>query len=240
MDTTTDAATQEEALNSAQPPAAEQPAEADTPISEPPTTDEPDGEQPPEEPATADTSEDEPDELTDEQILDWAGKKGLDLSTPEGQAKALRSFRTAEKKMHQATTQASELASKVSDDTIDPNATDAQRALHIATQLQNANVIRQWTSANKIGAAEDAALGKYAVDNPETAALLREGRITLDQFRAMAGTAPREDAAAAKAAGKKEALESIASKQGAGSVTSAATGSQPPAKVDPIATVWDD
>jgi len=238
MDTTTDAATQEEAPITAQPPV-EQPAEADTPVSEPPTPDAPDGEEEPEEPAPADTSDDL-DELSDEQILEWATKKGLDLSTPEGQAKALRSFRTAEKKMHQATTQASELANRVSDDGVDPNATEAQRALHIATQLQNAQIIKSWAAANNVSAEEDLAMGKYAQDNPDTAALLREGRITLDQFRAMAGTAPRVDEAAIKAKGKKEALESIATKQGAGAVASAATGTQPPAKVDPITAAWDE
>ena len=173
MDTTTDVATQEEAPITAQPPV-EQPAEADTPVSEPPTPDAPDGEEEPDEPAPTDTSDDL-DELSDEQVLEWAAKKGLDLSTPEGQAKALRSFRTAEKKMHQATTQASELANKVSGDGVDPNATEAQRALHIATQLQNAQIIKTWAAANNVSAEEDLAMGKYAQDNPDTAALLREG-----------------------------------------------------------------
>lgn len=235
--TTTDAATQDEALVDptveAQPPEAEQPAEAVTTDSEPISTETTD------EPASTDTSEDD-DQLTPEQLQEWAGKKGIDLSTPEGQAKALKSLRSAEKKMHQATSQASELATKVSASPVDPDASEAQKALHIATQLQNAQVINTWKASNNISQAEDAAMGKYATENPQTAQLLTQGLITLDEFRAIAGSTQQVDTAAIKESGKKEALESLANKQRATAVAGNASRAASPAKTDAVADVWSN
>lgn len=236
---TTDASTQDEALQTAQPPVDEQPAEAITVTSEPTSpTEAPEGDEP-DEPVDTDTSDDDGD-LSDEQILAWAGKKGLDLSTPEGQAKALRSMRASEKKMHQATSSASELANQVGQESVDPDATAAEQALHMATQLRNAETIRNWKAQNNISAEEDVAMGNYAKENPETAQLLTQGLITLDQFRAMS-RATTVDTAAAKAAGKKEALEDLATKQGAGSVAGGATSvSTSLPKTDAISDVWDN
>ncbi|WP_146084398.1 hypothetical protein [Rathayibacter sp. AY1C1] len=209
----------------------EQPAAADTtPVEPTPNdTDEPEAPEP-DEPA------DEPEAPADDfDYKAWLDKKGIDPSTPEGQEAIAKSWREIEKKMHSSTQQASELAKQVNTTAaVDPDATEAQKAYAIAIQLQNAATINQWKVEANVTAEEDTAMGKYAEANPETAALLNEGRLTLDQFRALAVPAKPVDTGAIKRQGGQEALETLANKQRATSPTgSAATAATPP-KEDPF------
>jgi len=173
-----------------------------------------------------DTSNDEPD-LSDtsaeEDLSEWASKKGIDLSTPEGQAKALKSMRESEKAFHAKAQQASELEKNLTQSTIDPDATKAEQALAIANQLQNEKIIREWKETNNVTSDEDVAMGEYAKANPRAAKLLMAGELTLDEFRAIAVPAQKIDREAIRKEGGQEALQTLANKQRATAVKGSAS-----------------
>jgi len=172
-------------------------------------------------------STDEPAEDTSEEDLsDWANKKGIDLETPEGRAKALKSMRESEKAFHAKAQHASELEKNLAAPGLSSDATEAQQALAIASQLQNEKIIRDWKSSNNVTDDEDQAMGEYAKANPRAAKLLMDGHLTLDEFRAIAVPAQRIDKDAIRKEGGKEALESLANKQRATAVKGSASSNQ--------------
>ena len=178
---------------------------------------------------TEESSNEEPelsDTSTEEDLSEWASKKGIDLTTPEGQAKALKSMRESEKAFHAKAQQASELEKNLTQSTIDPDASRAEQAYAIAQQLQNEKIIREWKESNNVTPDEDEAMGQYAKANPRAAELLMNGSLTLDEFRAIAVPAQRIDKDAIKKEGGKEALESLANKQRATAVKGSASSSQ--------------
>lgn len=179
--------------------------------------------------STTESTEAEPEEdtSTEEDISDWASKKGIDLSTPEGQAKALKSMRESEKSFHSKAQEASNLAKQISTTQVDPDATTADRALAIANDLNNQQIIRTWISNNNVPTSDIAAMKEYGEANPQADALLNNGLITLDQYRAMAVSLRPVDTEAIKKQGGKEALSDLANRQRAtavkGSASSAAS-----------------
>jgi len=178
---------------------------------------------------TPEASEDEPeqsDTSAEEDLSDWAAKKGIDLSTPEGQAKALKSMRESEKSFHAKAQQASELEKQLTNPVSDPDASQAEQALAIATQLQNEKVIRNWKEANNVTPEEDAAMGEYAKSNPRAAELLTNGLLTLDEFRAIAVPAQKIDKDSIRKEGGQEALKKLANKQLATAVKGGASSAQ--------------
>jgi hypothetical protein len=181
------------------------------------TTETPEGQE--EEPEQSDNS-------AEDDLSEWAAKKGIDLSTPEGQAKALKSMREAEKSFHTKAQQASELEKQLTAPANDPNASQAEQALAIATQLQNEKVIRNWKEANNVTPEEDAAMGEYAQKNPRAAELLTNGLLTLDEFRAIAVPAQKIDKDAIRNEGGQEALKKLANKQLATAVKGGASSAQ--------------
>jgi len=178
---------------------------------------------------TEESTDDEPelsDTSTEEDLSEWASKKGIDLSTPEGQAKALKSMRESEKAFHAKAQQASELEKNLSSTQFDPDASRAEQAYAIAQQLQNEKIIREWKDTNNVTKEEDAAMGEYAKANPRAAQLLMDGQLTLDEFRAIAVPAQGVDKDAIRKAGGKEALETLANKQRATAVKGSASSTQ--------------
>ncbi len=208
------------------------PAPVETPADNNPNSEEP--------PVVTDTEEEEPalpadnpEAPADEDLSDYWSKKGIDITTPEGQAKAAKSYREAEKAMHEKGQRASELAKSITDTvTIDPDASKADQAMAIATNLQNAEIIRAWKEENNITKAEDVALGIYVKENPDVGELLTAGRITLNQMRAMAQTSvPKPvDTAKIKKEGAQEALNNLAAKQIATSPSGGASTPTAPTK----------
>lgn len=218
-ESTIDAATQEPGVVPTTQPE-EQPAETVQTASESSeTTDQPSTDETGPAPASSD----------EDDLADYWTKKGIDITTPEGQAQAAKSYREAEKLMHSKAQQASELEKQISTQTtVDPDASEAQRALAIATQLQNKAVIETWKAQNNISHEEDVAMGAYAKANPKTAELLTSGLLTLDEFRAIAVPAKPVDTTAIKKQGGQEALEKLANKQRATQpIGGAATPSSP-------------
>lgn len=178
--------------------------------------------------STNDISNDEPessDNSTDD-LNDWAQKKGIDLSTAEGQAKALKSMRESERAFHAKSQQASELEKQLSNNSYNDNDSEGQKALAIATQLQNEKVIRDWKDSANVTKEEDAAMGKYAKENPRVTELLMNGQITLDEFRSIAVPSQQVDQNAIRKEGGQEALEQLANKQRATAVKGGASSSQ--------------
>lgn len=225
-DTTTDVATQDQAPTTAQPEG--QPAEAvTTPDSEPtqPTQTE---DQPAEPAATAAPSD-------EEDLADYWTKKGIDISTPEGQLAAAKSYREAEKAMHNKAQQASELEKQINAQPLNVE-TDNQLvkdALQKTSDLETTMAVRQWKQEKNITPEQDEALGKYVTDNPDKAYLLKNGLLTLDDIHAMSGVG-KVDTEALKKQGEQEALQSLATKQRTTAPAGSATTTTPPAKEDPI------
>ena len=226
METTTNADLQDTQAQDAQP--VEQPAEAvTTPPSEPTTTTN-DGQPEADEPAPADNSQ----ESTDPTAF-WA-KKGIDITTPEGLAKATQSYSEAEKRMHQTAQRSSELekqletapAEQVSNDPIAQKAYEEAKGVRLELQVE------RWKSSNQVTPEQDAAIGTYLSEHQDKAYMLKNGYLTLDDVAAMSG-ALKQDTEALKSAGKKEALENLATKQRSTAPSGGASTSAQ-AKSDPI------
>jgi hypothetical protein len=223
-ESTTDASVQEQAAQVPQPE--EQHAEAEkTPTSEPTNTND---EPAVEEPAKAENSEEQLDPAAF-----WA-KKGIDITTPEGLAKATQSYSESEKRMHETTQRSSQLEKQLEQSPYEQVSDDptAQRALETASAVQLELKVERWKNANKITPDQDVALGEYLQKNEEKAFMLKNGYLSLDDVYAMSGVG-KADTTAIKDEGKREALEQLANKQRSTAPRGAATTSTTP-EVDPI------
>ena len=226
---TTDAPVQEQAQDiPAQPE--EQHAEAETQTSEPTTTQE----------ATQEASDNSQE--PDFNATEYAAKKGVDLSTPEGQEKALRSMYEAERRMHQSTAKASELQKQLKDIPYEQVSSDpvAQQALERAASVELAMNVQNWTRDNNITPEQDLAIGSYLTENQDKAVLLKNGYLTLDDIAAMSGALKQDTTAVAQQASR-ETLEKLANSQRASSTTgNASTGSAPSALTPSNVDSWWD
>ncbi|MCA1565829.1 MAG: hypothetical protein LC803_09365 [Acidobacteria bacterium] len=192
---TTEATTQEQAPEAVQPE--EQHAEAVTTADSEPQQ-QTQSEEQPEEPA-------EPAAPSDEDLTDYWAKKGIDISTPEGQLAAAKSYREAEKTMHDKAQKASELEKKIQ---AEPATNDDERVQRLEL-LYNANT---WKQANNITPEQDDAMGTYLTSNPDKLALVKYGLLTFDDVLHMSGAA-KVDTEALKKQGGQEALQTLANKQ---------------------------
>lgn len=198
-DTTTDAATQDTGVVTDTTQPDEQPAEAvETPTTEPTELEEAtEGE-----PASADTSDDD--------LSDYWAKKGIDITTPEGQAKAAKSYREAEKAMHSKSAEASQLKKAATD--LPVNGEDDRIA-----RLEIKSEIRDWQIENGIkpGDPKDIKMGNFLEANPAKKLALQYGVLSLDEIYTLSGADKigQPDPNALKSQGKEEALRQLANKQ---------------------------
>jgi hypothetical protein len=219
-ESTTDAATQDTGADYAQPE--ELQAEAVTTDSESiETTDQNDAGETAEE---VTTSSDDPADF-------WA-KKGIDISTPEGQAKAAKSYAEAEKAMHNKAQQASELSKQINQQplSVDTDNELVRQALEKSSQLETTLAVQSWKASNNITPEQDQALGQYVQSNPDKAYLLKNGFLSLDDIYKMSGVGT-VDPTAARKQGEQEALANLANKQRATSPAGNAVNSAPPASL---------
>lgn len=236
--TTTDAATQAQAPTTAQPD--EQPAEAVQPTdSEPTTTNDEQGE-----PAEPDAPSDDaqPDNSAEEDLADYWSKKGIDITTPEGQRAAAKSYREAEKAMHQSKQRSSELEKQLQSTPFEQVSDDptAQQALETASSVKLELQVERWKNQHNITPQQDEAIGQYLTDNPNKAYMLKNGYLSLDDVAAMSG-ALKEDTEAIRSQGSRETLEKLANKQVASSVPASAMTSTAPAPLTAAnAEAWWD
>lgn len=228
--------------NPAEQPGGEQPqpeATADTSAVEQPNSEQPQVNPNPDEPVEEREEEKPADpsdnlEEEDDPVAFWS-KKGIDITTPEGMSAATKSYRESVKAMSEKGKTASDLAKELKQTTtLDPDASVAEQALAKVTALQNAEIIRNWREEKKVTPQEDNLMAKYVKENPDVGELVNEGKLTLDQLRAMSGalTPPKPvDTAKIKQQGGQEALQSLASKQIATSPKgNAATNNAQPVK----------
>lgn len=222
-ETTTDAATQDNQGVDTTTQPVEQPAEAvQTADGEPTTTTEP---------GDSDDVAASADDASDDDLTAWATNKGIDLSTPEGQAKALKSMREAEKKMHETAAKASELKKQFEET---PVTTDDERVQRLET-LYN---VTTWKTENNITPEQDLKMGQYLTDNPVKRDMVLQGLLTFDEVLSLSG-ASKVDPTQLKREGGKEALETLANKQRATSPTGNASTAVKQ-KVDPITAALAD
>lgn len=217
-ETTTDADLQETQAQDAQP--VEQPAEAVTTAdSEPQQPEQEDAS----EPAQADTSDDD--------LSDWASKKGIDLSTPEGQAKALKSWREAEKAMHHKSQEASQLKKSLVDQpvTVDSDNPLVQSLAEEVVTMKRQAMIDSFTSKVNMTSDQEAEFAKYIIDTNK-ADLINGGYLTLEEAYKLSGVGS-VDPSTYKSQGKQEALQTLANKQTATAVKGSASSNSLPAGV---------
>lgn len=218
-ETTTDADLQETQAQDAQP--VEQPAEAVTTAdSEPQQPEQEDAS----EPAQADTSDDD--------LSDWASKKGIDLSTPEGQAKALKSWREAEKAMHHKSQEASQLKKSLVDQPVTVDSQDplVQSLAEEVVTMKRQQTIDSFVSEVKLTTEQDDQLAQFITETPNMADLINGGYLTLKQAYQLSGVGS-VDPSAYKNQGKQEALQTLANKQTATAVKGSASSNSLPAGV---------
>lgn len=231
-ESTTDAPVQDQAAQQPQPE--EQHAEAETtPTSEPTNTND---EQPE---ATAEPEQSDNSQESADPAAYWQ-KKGIDISTPEGLAKATQSYREAEKRMHQTTQRSSELEKQLGETASEQVSNDpvAQQAYEEAKAARLELQVERWKSNNGVTPEQDAAIGEYLAKNTEKAYLLKNGYLSLDDVAAMSG-AFKQDADAIKSQGSRETLEKLANKQTASSVPgNAVTSTAPQALTKANADSW--
>ncbi|MFE7720101.1 hypothetical protein ACFU44_13790 [Nocardia rhizosphaerihabitans] len=220
--TTTEPATQDPGVTVTQPE--EQPATAvTTPEPEPTTT-------PTEEPAPAENP-------SEEDHAAWLASKGIDLSTPEGQAKAAKSWREAEKAMTQKSQAASELAKQLQQTPVAVESDNplVQQLAEEVIQMKRQQNIATFAASVNLTTDQELKMAQYMVENPDTAKLVNAGYMTLDQVYKLSD-ANTSDPTVIKQQGGKEALEKLANKQRATAPVGNATIPQPPT-VDPILAV---
>lgn len=219
-ETTTEAATQEQAPTEVQPEA--QLAEAvTTPVSEPATqTSE-----------TTTTSEpvDPTDNSTEVDAAAFWQKKGIDISTPEGLAKATKSYQEAERRMHETTQKQSELAKTLQEAPVDVDTdNDLLRQLVERDELrERKNAVDDFVRRNNITPEQDVALGKWLTDNPTKQQLVLNGYMSLDDAFKLSGIGDK-DQGELKQQGGREALETLAHKQRTTAPRGSATTSTAP------------
>lgn len=219
-DTTIDAATQDTGADYAQP----EELQAETVTTDSESTDTTDQNDTDETVDQTTTSTDDP--------ADYWAKKGIDITTPEGQAKAAKSYQEAEKAMHNKAQQASELSKQINQQplSVDTDNELVRQALEKSSQLETTLTVQSWKASNNITPEQDTALGQYVQTNPDKAYLLKNGFLTLDDIYKMSGVGA-VDPTEAKKQGGQEALQNLANKQRASAVQGNAVNSNPPAGV---------
>lgn len=181
--------------------------------------------------ATATTS-------SDDDLADYWTKKGIDITTPEGQAQAAKSYREAERAMHAKNQQASDLEKQINKAPLDVDTDNelVKQALQESSQLKTTLAVRDWKAQNNITPEQDIALGEYVTNHQDVGYLLKNGVLTLDQVYAMSGVGTL-DAEALKKAGGEEALQKLATTQRSSAPKGSASHQAPTPDEDPIMAV---
>jgi hypothetical protein len=227
--TTTEPATQEPGVVETTQPE-EQPATAvTTPVTEPTTPTET-ATEPTGEPATpADNSADDFDYEA------WLEKKGIDPASPEGKAAIAKSWREMEKKMHQTTQQSSELEKQLTSAPVEVDSDNplVQQLAEEVVQMKRVTQVREFLRDNNITEAQNLAMGEWLNNNPVKRDMVNAGYLSLQEAYELSGVG-RQDTAAIKDKGAREALEGLATQQRGTAPQSSATSNAPAPKEDPI------
>lgn len=207
--TTTDVVTQESGAENAQPVEQQTEAVSQTDLE---TTNDNDQSTESVEAPTDDASQAEQDV--------WA-KKGIDITTAEGQAKAAKMYADAQKALTQKAQKASELEKQLTT----PSGYDDDRIIALETKY----AVRDFFDANPEAKALESEMAKYIVENGKSE-LVKAGYLTLDEVHAIVA-AKSVDHSQLKAEGRKEGLQELANKQRATAVSGNAVSSTPAPKL---------
>lgn len=150
----------------------------------------------------------------DDDTRSWAESKGLDLSSPEGIAKAISSYREAEKQLHKSSQERSELEKLVNSGTLNPQAgdNDISQLQNEVQQLKLQNQVTSFYMNNPDAKDYDAKMAEIVTERPHLAG-------DLDALYALARVQSGTDVTK----GGKEALEKLANSQRAAVSTGAST-----------------
>lgn len=225
-ETTTDADLQGTQAQDAQP--VEQPAEAVTTADSEP-------QQPEQEDATPEAPAEQADNADD--LTDYWAKKGIDITTPEGQAAAAKSYREAEQALSRKAQEASQLKKSLVDQpvTVDSDNPLVQSLAEEVVTMKRQAMIDSFTSKVNMTSEQEAEFAKYIIDTNK-ADLINGGHLTLEEAYKLSGVGS-VDPSTYKSQGKKEALQTLANKQTATAPKGSATTNAAPQKGDPILDV---
>lgn len=225
-ETTTDADLQDTQAQDAQP--VEQPAEAVTTADSEP-------QQPEQEDATPEAPAEQADNADD--LTDYWAKKGIDITTPEGQAAAAKSYREAEQALSRKAQEASQLKKSLVDQpvTVDSDNPLVQSLAEEVVTMKRQALIDTFTSKVNMTSEQEAQFAKYIIDTNK-ADLINGGYLTLEEAYKLSGVGS-VDPSTYKSQGKKEALQTLANKQTATAPKGNATTMAPPPQGDPILDV---
>ena len=205
--TTTDVVTQDSGAEIAQP--VEQQTEAvQTTDLEQPTNDQ-----------SSDSTEAPTDDVSQEQDV-WA-KKGIDISTAEGQAKAAKMYADAQKALTQKAQKASELEKQLSAPT---DEYDNDRVARLEVIMKT----RDFFDSNPEAKELEAEMAAYINSDPTGTKreLVKAGYLSLEEVHAIVSANPNRTTEL-KAEGRKEGLQELANKQRATAVNGSAVNKAP-------------
>jgi hypothetical protein len=183
------------------------------------STEEPSAQNPsPNEPAA------NPADNSDDDLSDYWSKKGIDISTPEGQVAAAKSYREAEKAMHRKGQEASELSKQLTEAPVIVNSEDElvkQLANEVVT-MKRAQSVNEFKESVSLTAEQERKMADYLTENPDKVQLVNGGYMSLKEVYTLSG-ANAPDAEALKKQGEQAALQELATRQRTTAIQGAAS-----------------
>ncbi len=179
------------------------------------------------EPAESNVTEDSsPTESSDEDLSKWAESKGINLEDPESVQKLAKSYREAEKKLHETTQTKSQLEKQLVPSDGVPQFTP-EGNLDVYSEVQNVKTqlnLQNFYMENPDARGYDERMAQIALEKPELGLYAKNsGDFSVLLALAKQGDERRE--------GGREALEKLADKQRAAVASPAATVRQTQPKI---------
>ena len=180
-----------------------------------------------EEPNSTDPSSDAPapaDNAEEEDLADYWSKKGIDITTPEGQRKAAQSYREAERAMTRKSQEASKLSQQLTEQPVEELSTDplVQELANEVVTMKRAQMASSFRERVNLTADAEQKMATYLTENPQKIQLVNAGLLSLDEVYSLSG-AGNQDPEVLKKQGGQQALTELAQKQRATAVKGAAT-----------------
>jgi hypothetical protein len=208
-----------------------EPTDTGVPATQPVDVDTQAAENQPAEPTTPPDSQEAEGQQTDENLAWLQESKGIDLSTPEGQAKAAAMYREAEKKIHATTQEKAQLNAALQqpqDAATDPVGIDNQTAVLEARlqAIETERSVERFFNGNPDAKAYEAKMAEMVTNDPNLNYLVNHNVLSVESLYQMARGADPSLEASLKTEGGREALQKVADKQQAKAVPGNATSSQ--------------
>lgn len=176
-------------------------------------------------PNPAPATEAAPQTTDADDLSDYWSKKGIDITTPEGQAQAAKSYREAEKTMHKKSQEAAELTKQLTDEpvVVDSDNPLVQDLASKVVRMERSQTINDFVGRVKLTTDQESTMATYLEDNPQKKAMVNAGLMTLDEVYTLSGAKTGPDPAALAKKAKDEAIQELADKQRAAAQQGSAT-----------------